>query len=379
MLRPRTKLEWAYFGITTAQAVVTMALQLTVLVNYLDWVHPWAYQVPLAYTFPISIAVFIAGTTYQAILTVDSFRLKSNIQIFAQCTANACLSISSTLQYDQLRHAAHQVATGRATTPADAPFAKARPFWTAGTNGLLIGSIAASFASTGAMCCLAAPLHREFSWALYKDLSADARTRSRYLAYQAYLVLIKLAFYFVFSFVAIYAFVDNAPHFARPAFGLTLAVIPLSLLTVAVAVYSTRAEARAGMALTVALYLAAVAWLLSRMAVLVCGGAEAEVPVMRNEQLLFVVAAVVFLLAATAAAVRCLLNFGKGLKPILLGQARRKLGPTAGAGAGAGAAGAAGPSSSINGSNRVESEEYYFQRLNHGSSTLDLNGRFELD
>lgn len=66
---------------------------------------------------------------------------------------------------------------------------------------------------------------------------------------QMYLVLIKLTFYFVFSFVIIYAFVNV--HYAQPEFPLTLAVIPISLLQVGLAVYYTRTEAKLGMAATI--------------------------------------------------------------------------------------------------------------------------------
>ncbi|KAL0262410.1 hypothetical protein SLS55_003856 [Diplodia seriata] len=218
-----------------------------VLLNYLDWVHPWAYQVPLAYTYPISIAVIIAGIAYQAILTLDAFRIKNNIQLFAQCIANICLAIATTMQYGQLQHAASRVSSGHASYP-DEPFTKDRPFW-AQTQPLLIISIIAACSSTVGMAVLAIKLHREFSWALYKDISADLEIRGRYFAYQVYLVLIKLAFYFVFAFVVIYAFVNV--HYTQPEFALTLAVIPLSLLTIAAAVYSTRKEARLGMALTI--------------------------------------------------------------------------------------------------------------------------------
>ncbi|KKY18645.1 hypothetical protein UCDDS831_g05927 [Diplodia seriata] len=364
MLRPRTKLEWSYFGVTTTQAIVIIALQLAVLLNYLDWVHPWAYQVPLAYTYPISIAVIIAGIAYQAILTLDAFRIKNNIQLFAQCIANICLSIATTMQYGQLKHAASRVSSGHASYP-DEPFTKDRPFW-AQTQPLLIISIIASCSSTVGMVVLAIKLHREFSWALYKDISADLEIRGRYFAYQVYLVLIKLTFYFVFSFVVIYAFVNV--HYQQPEFALTLAVIPLSLLTIGLAVYYTRKEARIGMALTIIIYLSAAAWLISRM-VVICGTGIRSATVLRDEQILFAGVGIGFLLAASGAAVRCLLNFDSGLKPILLGQTQRK-GP---------AVAASSRTALVLDDDDVEGE-YYFQRLNYvAPSTVDLNRRFALD
>ncbi|KAF9631916.1 hypothetical protein BFW01_g2778 [Lasiodiplodia theobromae] len=352
MLRPRTKLEWAYFGVTTSQAIIVTALQLTILFNYLDWTHPWAYQVPISYTYPISIAVFVGGCVYQAILTLDAFRIKNNIQLFAQCVCNICLAISSTMQYSQLMHAAERVGNGHASFP-DEPFTEDRPFWTQ-TKPLLIICIIVSITCTIAMVFLAYKLHQEFAWALYKDISADLNIRSRYFAYQVYLVLIKLSFFFMFCFIIIYAFVNV--HYEQPEFSLAIAVIPISLIQVGLAVYYTRMEAKIGMCVTIVIYLCAIAYLLSRMVVL-CGNGRRSASVLKDEQLLFLSVAIVFLFAATGAAVQCMFNFNKGLKPILLGQTQRK-----------------GPAPVTD-----EESEYYFQRLNYAPSTVDLNRRFALD
>lgn len=154
----------------------------TVLFRYLDWVNPVVYQVPLSYTAPISIAVFVGGCIYQSFLTIDAFRIKNNIQLFAQCICNICLSISSAMQYGQIKKAVHRVTKGY--DMFHTPFAKLDiPFWSQ-TNPLLIAGIVVVFGCTVAMCYLAYKLHREFAWALYKDISADINIRSRYLTYQ---------------------------------------------------------------------------------------------------------------------------------------------------------------------------------------------------
>lgn len=66
---------------------------------------------------------------------------------------------------------------------------------------------------------------------------------------QVYLVLIKLSFFFMFSFIIIYAFVNV--HYEQPEFSLALAVIPIGLIQVGLAVYYTRMEAKIGMCVTI--------------------------------------------------------------------------------------------------------------------------------
>ena len=48
----------------------------------------------------------------------------------------------------------------------------------------LMASIAVVGACSVAMCGLAYKLHRQFAWALYKDINADSSLRARYLVYQ---------------------------------------------------------------------------------------------------------------------------------------------------------------------------------------------------
>lgn len=352
MLKPETNLEWAYFAATTVQAAAITALQLTVLFRYLDWVNPVIYQVPLSYTAPISIAVFVGGCIYQSFLTIDAFRIKNNIQLFAQCICNICLSISSAMQYGQIKKAVHRVTKGY--DMFHTPFAKLDiPFWSQ-TNPLLIAGIVVVFGCTVAMCYLAYKLHREFAWALYKDISADINIRSRYLTYQVYLVLIKLSLYFLIAFIIVYGFVNV--HYVQPEFSLTIGIIPVSILQIGLAVYYTRVEAALGMAFTILVYLAGIAYLISRIIVL-CGNSLYSKTTLKDEQLLFAIVAIFFIFAATVSAVQCWLNFGKGLKPILLGQTQRKA------------------------PQNEEEREYYFQRLNYAPSAVDVGGnrRFALD
>lgn len=67
--------------------------------------------------------------------------------------------------------------------------------------------------------------------------------------WQILLVMMKLAFYFLVSFVIIYDFI--AVHYRQPEFAITLAIIPLALIQVSLSAYFTRVENRVGMVVTI--------------------------------------------------------------------------------------------------------------------------------
>ncbi|KAH7053457.1 hypothetical protein B0J12DRAFT_598588 [Macrophomina phaseolina] len=313
MLVPQTKLEWTYFASTTVQAICITALQFTVLLRYLHWVNSVAYQVPVSYAVPISIAVFVGGCIYQALLTVDAFRIKNNIQLFAQCICNICLAISAAMQYGQIKHASYQVSLNE--DMFHTPFVKRglEHFWTPVKPMLIFCNII------------------------------------------IYLVLIKLLFYFIVAFVIVYGFVNV--HYAQPEFSLTLGIIPVSFLHIGFAIYCIRVESTVLTGFTILVHPGGIAYLTSRIVVL-CGRGRLSNTTLKDEQLLFAIAGLFFLFAATIAAVQCWLNFNKGLKPILLGQTQRKA-----------------PAKT------EEEREYYFQRLNYAPSPLDIGRkrRFDID
>lgn len=202
VVRPQTTLEWAFFSVTAVQAIVIILIQVLVqpvfidsvkialtatcesviLVAYLHWVNPVAYQVPVSYTVPMCFAISALGCIFQAFLTLDSFRIKNNIQIFAQCVCNVCLSIALIMQYGQTKNAVDCILVNH--DMYGTPFAKNDiPFWQDGASALVV-CIILSWICSVSMCALAYWLHIEFAWVLYEHVSPNVKARSRYMVYQ---------------------------------------------------------------------------------------------------------------------------------------------------------------------------------------------------
>ncbi|KAF5977190.1 glycoside hydrolase [Fusarium bulbicola] len=284
MLKPETRLEWAFVGITAAQAIVIISLQTAILVKYLDWVNPVVYQVPVSYITPVASAVSIISLGFQAVLSVDSCRIKNKVQLWTQCILNICFSISIGMEYFQVKGAAERVSHGEDMYKA--PFAdNSMPDWDV-AGPLSNACIAVSSACSLCMCALAYSLHMEFSWSLYEHISPDLRMTARHAKYLAYLVFLKVSLLLLNLFLITYGLVDV--HYREPEFGLTMAIIPVSIIHAILSMLNGDG-------------------LLART-------------LMKEEMLLFASFALSLNIVSVAFAVLCVLNFGKGLKPLLQGQ-----------------------------------------------------------
>ncbi|OMP85041.1 UPF0658 Golgi apparatus membrane protein [Diplodia seriata] len=187
------------------------------------------------------------------------------------------------------------------------------------------------------MCGLAYKLHKQFAWALYKDISADTSLRTRYLVYQVcfpapladfdanrpqvFLVCMKLSFYFLVSFVIIYGFVNV--HYEQPEFALTMAVIPVAMLQILLSAFAARHENRFWMLISVLVYAGGVAYLVSRT-VLLFGNGPRSKTIMKDEMLFFALVSLGLIAATLVASILTMINFGHGLKPHLLGVTAKK-------------------------------------------------------
>ncbi|KAF4452116.1 hypothetical protein F53441_5049 [Fusarium austroafricanum] len=315
MIKLETRQEWAFVSLATVQAIVIIALQITVLVEYLDWVNPVVYQVPVSYVIPIASAVTMLAFGFQAVLAVDSCRIKNKIQIWTQCLLNICFSIATGMQYFQVEFAAGRVSKGYDMYRT--PFADNRkPFW-AIAKPISITCVAFSSACSLCMCLMAFYLHMEFAWSLYEHISPDLKMTARHVKYLTYLVFLKVSLLPLCCFLITYGTIDV--HYVQPEFGITMAIIPVSVIHAVLSARCVKMESLIGMVVVLFFHLAAMGYLISRLIVLNGTGLLAKT-LMKEEMLLFASFALVFTVVSVVAAIICMMNFGKGLKPLLLGQ-----------------------------------------------------------
>ncbi|OJD34179.1 uncharacterized protein BKCO1_2500084 [Diplodia corticola] len=311
MYKPRSLWESGFLGIVAAQAAVITILEVFMLVQYQRWVNPSAYETVRSYTIPLNVGLFVFGCWWQLLLTTDALRLRNNIQLFALCLANACLFGVNIMRYYQTEETNDLLKTAT-DDDGDSLVKTAVSYWPV-VKPALKTSIGWVGVSTLGMSGLAYKLHNDFAWEIYKHVSADVALRKRYLAYQVFLVLMKLGVYFFIAFLVLYGVINV--HYQMPEFAIVMALIPAALLQISLAVWCTRSEIRTGMAVVILLFIAAVGYLMSRVAAMGGNGARADT-LLKDEMMLFAIVAWLFVLATLVTAIQCMVNFNHGLKPI---------------------------------------------------------------
>ena len=110
---------------------------------------------------------------YELVLVWDALRLKNTIQIIGICMCNFGLMIYGAVQPIQIRDA---VQTLGISVPHPEIWMFLIPSLTVIPCVLALGTVLMSF--------VAWKLYDEFSWTIYKHISADLRMKRRYLTYQ---------------------------------------------------------------------------------------------------------------------------------------------------------------------------------------------------
>ncbi|KAF2845787.1 hypothetical protein T440DRAFT_493206 [Plenodomus tracheiphilus IPT5] len=312
MYKPKTRKEWALLGITLAQALLITALDLYILLSYFDWILPAVFQVPNSYVIPVNFGLSVLGNLYQVALAFDGLRMKNNLQLYSVCVLNGGLFIFSVMRYRQ---------TGKVTAGLQAAKAMGNKpltnhqidYWS-NTQPALLATTAVVGVSWVAECGFVWLLQREFRWAIYRHISGSLEMLRRYFAYQVLLVVIRIEVYFFVGFVVIYGLVDV--HFDQPEFALTFALIPALVIQVALTIIFTKSENYTGAILAIILRLGEMAYLLNRILAILGTGPRANTA-LKDEILLFAGTALGLATLACLTAMLCVVNFGKGLKPLL--------------------------------------------------------------
>ncbi|KAJ4983389.1 hypothetical protein SVAN01_11124 [Stagonosporopsis vannaccii] len=315
MYRPRTGVEWAFFGITATQAIGTSILDIVVLVRYFSWINPVVWQVPRSYVVPVNFAVFVLGNVYFAGLAFDALRARNNLQLFGISAFNLGIFVFAIMRYGQTQDTAADLAVNYAL--GNKPFVKADvSFWPKVQPALIVSTILVGACMVSSFL-LTFRLNREFAWAIYRHISGSISIRRKYLTYQVLLVIMKLDFYFIIAFILIYGLVDV--HYEIPEFPLTMAIIPMLMIQLGMTIYFTKRENKMGAIAAIVLRMGEMTYLISR--ILILNGVPKSLrssTILKNEMLLFAGFSLTLATIAFFNASICLFNFDHGLKPLLL-------------------------------------------------------------
>ncbi|CAI7624066.1 unnamed protein product [Penicillium bialowiezense] len=237
MYRPTTRNEWWLCGVLLTQAIITIALEIYIFVEWQSWVTPTITQVPVSYLIPINLAILIFACVYEFALSLDAIHNKNNILLFAICISNACSFAYAVMQYQLMESNTIRLYESRFGYPTLVD--TTRSIWPLIQPAEIIVCIVTGICTLVMVPCVYF-LHREYSWAIYKCVNGSRKTRMRYLFYEIFLVLIKVNFYFLIGFIIQYNLIYV--HFRGIEYTLTMCLIPAAFICMLLGVYFVQHE-----------------------------------------------------------------------------------------------------------------------------------------
>ncbi|OJJ69772.1 hypothetical protein ASPBRDRAFT_76469 [Aspergillus brasiliensis CBS 101740] len=306
MYRPTTRYEWWLCSVLLTQAALTVTFEIYILVEWQRWVTPTINQVPVSYLIPINLGILIFACVFELILSLDAIHHKNNILLLAVCICNACSFAYSVMQLFLMEETTARLFESRFEYPTLVD--TTRNVWPQVQPAEMLVCIVTGMC-TLILCPIAYLMHRDYAWAIYKSVHGSLDTRMRYLAYEIFLVLIKLNLYFVVGFIIQYDLVYV--HFKEPEYTLTMLLIPVAVIAIILGVWFVHRKQTFGAIVIIICHLALIAYLISRIVILSSANTAGK-----NMMLLFASFSLVLTAATVVCTATCIRNFNRGLRAI---------------------------------------------------------------
>ena len=153
-----------------------------VLTKWKFWVNPIIVQVPVSFIVPINLVIFMFTCLYEVILSIDALYHRNNLLLFAICISNVCVLVFSGMHTRQIKETSLQLLYD--DYGATAPLVNTKVnFWKQVQWTQIACPIVFGVCSLIIWPC-AYQLHREYAWAIYREVRGDAKIKSRYLSYE---------------------------------------------------------------------------------------------------------------------------------------------------------------------------------------------------
>ncbi|KAK9476521.1 hypothetical protein V1514DRAFT_354238 [Lipomyces japonicus] len=323
MYLPRTHWSISFLSVVVIEAVVVLALEGYVFGKFEANINANidAEQRKNSNTggIPTYLALFIFAEVYKLVLSWDALRLKNTIQCIGICLFNTAVLVYAGIQYEQLKQAAEVLSALRLISDSNSyvldgeAWGDIMPF--------LIAVIAVIGFAGFVMAYITVKLYNEFGWSIYKQIGADLRMKQRYLYFQIFITLLKLDFFFFLGFTI--QFIVIVLNTKDVEFGLTIAVIPATILILYLSQLSVRHELKYGTSLSIFFFFAGMAYFLFKLVRMYQPSQSFKYVAARKSLTVFAVITLFLIVITIINIIICASNFDKGLKQYVVSTSKR--------------------------------------------------------
>lgn len=311
--------KWAklFFLTTAIQAILCLAFEAYVFAEFemnVNQTKDTSQNNSYYRSIPTFLTLFIFAFLYELVLVWDALRLKNTIQIIGICISNLAFLVYTAIQTDQIDLALQSLSSINAINAdlgSDGLWNHVRPY--------LIAIPCIICLATFLMAFISWKLYREFAWDILKQIGADYRMKKRFLHYQIYIALLKFDFFFFLGFTVQFLVIVTGKTDIE--FGLTAAAIPITIAILLMAAYFTRHEIKFGMAMSIVLYLCALAWFFFKLVRIYQPGYKENYVAVQKSLTAFAVLTIILIILTITNAFICMNNFNRGLKNHILHRA----------------------------------------------------------
>ncbi|KAJ5608672.1 hypothetical protein N7528_009239 [Penicillium herquei] len=287
---------WTRMFATTmiTEMVFTVAIEIWVLMSL--WNHLGDDTGTTESRLQSFLGLYVFGLLYELALSYDALRRRNTIQLVGLCFCNLGLTAYGVLQMQEIRPTLESM---MADSLIDMRLLHLyRAVLILVPIILAIGTLCMTF--------LTWKLRAEFSWSIYKNISADLQMKRRYFTYQVYIALLKFDFFFVFGTQL--QFLLIVLKFESVDFIFNAALIPIAIASLVLSAYYCKREKRKPLVGMMFLMLVTLTFL-----ILVVIRVNHNYTSARVSITLFAIFSLLLLIATLVNTLLCILNFDQGL------------------------------------------------------------------
>ncbi|KAJ5516964.1 hypothetical protein N7527_008524 [Penicillium freii] len=247
------------------------------------------------------LGLYIFALLYELALSYDALRRKNTIQLVGLCICNQGLFAFGILQLREIKDTIATLADQNLSDHLQDLY----------KIELILVPV---FLGIGSLCMtfFTWKLRGEFSWSIYKNISADLQMKRRYFVYQVYIALLKFDFFFVFgSQLQILLVVFQTQDFD---FIINASVIPITIMTLVLSAQFCKREKTKSLILMMFFMLLILGFLVLILVRIHSPGESTDFSSFRVSLTLFAAVSALLMVLTVINSVMCIMNFNKGLK-----------------------------------------------------------------